>query len=144
VGTLTITQSIVTENQAEYGGGIFNNTPPEYPDAKGLVMSDSTISNNQVSGRGGGINNFVGSAVLQNTVIQDKDASYGGGLYNRSEIGIGRSLFTVVSSSIAGNSAYFEGAGIYQNSLSSTNLDNSTVERNAGFGHIYCMGAGSP
>jgi hypothetical protein len=130
VGELTLTHSIVTDNEADNGGGIFNSESPDNPDSKGLFVSDSTISNNH-AGFGGGIYNFGGSATIQNTNIKDNHASYGGGIYSKSDSGHDRSLLTVVNCTISGNSVSMYGGGIENHSRSTTNVDNSTIEENS-------------
>lgn len=53
-GTLTLTNSTVSGNQANSGGGIFNNAT--------LSIINGTIANNQASGAGGGILHNTGAA----------------------------------------------------------------------------------
>lgn len=129
VGTLTLTHSIVIDNEADNGGGIFNSESPAYPDSNGLYVSDSTISYNDAS-FGGGIYNFGGSATVQKTTINGNHASYGGGLYSKSDSDHERSLLTVVNCTIFDNSVSMYGGGIDNGSRSTTNVDNSTIENN--------------
>ena len=74
-GTLSLTDSTVTENNAVYGGGLRN-------DGK-LTLINSTISANAASAEGGGIYNSPdGNLVLTNNTISGNNADDGGGIFN--------------------------------------------------------------
>ena len=73
-GTLTLTNSTVSGNEASTsGGGIFNSGT--------LELTTSTISGNEASTSGGGIFNS-GTLELTNSTISGNSALDGGGLYN--------------------------------------------------------------
>jgi CSLREA domain-containing protein len=78
-GSLTINNSIISDNKATFGGGICNY-------AAGLViMTDSTLSNNKATSYGGGIWN-ASVVTLTGIILTDNDADLaGGGLYNSSD-----------------------------------------------------------
>jgi hypothetical protein len=152
-GTLTVTNSTISGNQARIGGGgIFSNNGP-------LTVTNSTISGNQARGLGGGISNYDGSLNVSNSTIYGNSANNGGGgIYNL--IGVGASTtmnvsnstisqnttiatlgalgggilntfgsLNVSNSTIYGNSAY-NGGGIVNNGDSSLNVSNSTISGN--------------
>ncbi|MEL7498301.1 MAG: Ig-like domain-containing protein [Planctomycetota bacterium] len=76
-GDLTITNSLLEGNSAEYGGGVANDLVGT------LSKTNVTVSgNNATSGLGGGIFN-QGTATLQNVTVTDNTASgAGGGIHN--------------------------------------------------------------
>jgi CSLREA domain-containing protein len=94
-GTLTITGSTISGNQAPLGGGggVSNRTAS-------LTVRQSTISGNSAA-NGGGVLNYYGSATISNSTLTGNSAtSYGGGLRN------GFSASSTLSHTIvAGNSA---------------------------------------
>lgn len=117
-GTLTITQSTISDNAAlvsffQYGAGIYN--------AGLMVINNSTITGNHASTEGGGIQN-EGTATLTDTVVsnniageKDGELGYGGGIYHA---GHGGSTLTIHRCTISGNSAITNsvggrGGGIY-------------------------------
>jgi hypothetical protein len=99
-GTLTVTNSIISENVAGFfgGGGGINNTGD-------LAVTNSIIRANRSVG-GGGINN-AGTLRLTNTIISENSARFnGGGIANSSEA-------VVIQSRIAdNNSGRTSGGGI--------------------------------
>ncbi len=75
---LTVNSSAITGNRAEQnGGGILN----EY---RQITLNNSTVSNNTAGDYGGGIQSVGGAAVLylNNSTVSANTASYGGGIYN--------------------------------------------------------------
>jgi hypothetical protein len=73
-GNLTIRDSFVHYNAADWGGGIFN--------AGTLLVQDSSVSGNAGSYSGGGINNY-GTLSVRDSLIHYNDADqFGGGIYN--------------------------------------------------------------
>jgi hypothetical protein len=94
-GTVNLTDSTVTDNTAQIGGGIANGGV--------LTVSESTISDNSASSSGGGISNFNGTVTVTDSTISGNSAAFGGGISN----GIGTT--TLTSSTISGNSG---GGGI--------------------------------
>nr|MBA3711323.1 tandem-95 repeat protein [Pyrinomonadaceae bacterium] len=72
-GTLTVTNSTISNNSAPFGGGIRNNGP--------LTVTNSTISNNSALYGGGSIINISALTVTSST-ISGNAASFGGGIIN--------------------------------------------------------------
>jgi CSLREA domain-containing protein len=118
-GTLTLTDSRVSNNSSEIGGGINNNGL-----AATLTLTNSTVSGNAGDG-GGGIENTAGRITLTNSTITGNTASsFGGGISNRS------GGTTLISSTVSGNSSNIQAGGIL-NLEGRLNLTNSTVSRNS-------------
>jgi hypothetical protein len=102
-GTLTVTNSIISGNSAEFGGGIFN-------DGGTLTVTNNTISRNSAQQDGGGIYNYIGTLTVTNSTISANSAQQdGGGIFNND------STLTVTNSTISGNSAQQGGGGIFNN-----------------------------
>ena len=114
---LTIINSKVSGNSANFGGGILNNGR--------LTLSNSTVSSNTATGGGGGIfNDRFGTLTVDGSTISDNVAAIGGGVLNQTYMPI-----TLTNSTVSGNSAA-EGGGIFNGGTAT--LTNSTVSRNAG------------
>ena len=78
-GTLTLTNSTVTDNNAVYGGGLRNDGT--------LTLINSTISANAANVEGGGIyNTRDGTLALTNTTVSGNRADDGGGILNAAGI----------------------------------------------------------
>ena len=122
--TLTITGSTISDNNAAtgFGGGLFTF------DGANTTISDSTFSGN-IGGSGGGLQNRGGVVTVTNSTFSDNTAANfgGGGVYTDSFIAnIGDTTLTNVT--IVGNSAR-NGAGIYANN-GNLSVVNSTVTGN--------------
>ena len=111
---MTITNSTITGNTAEVsisghgGGGIANYTGAT------LQIVDCTISDNEVTGAGGGVLNDGGTLQISGSTIANNTASYGGGITNKS------GTMTVTNSTISGNTVSGEGGGISFNAASTS------------------------
>jgi CSLREA domain-containing protein len=141
-GMLMMTSSIVRGNtagmgfRAEDGGGGIDNV------LGGMTtIMDSTISDNNAEGDGGGIRNsgrfdFSRStrvSIFRSTIIRNTATSFGGGIMNDGPVGVG--FFRVENSTIAFNRADFAGGGLANLSEGSIEIANSTiVENTAGRG----------
>ncbi|MGK7954176.1 MAG: endo-1,3-1,4-beta-glycanase ExsH, partial [Crocosphaera sp.] len=151
VGSVTINDSVITNNQAvDHGGGIHNE--------RELVLRNTHILNNQAED-GGGVFFDRGTIMVINGNIDGNRAinGNGGGFYNRQTINIANSSITnnhaitngkaktgrgggiysssgavyLVSSTIAGNTADDDGGGMFLTWFSSRDaMLNSTVIRN--------------
>ncbi|MBX3267890.1 MAG: CSLREA domain-containing protein [Acidobacteria bacterium] len=128
-GTLTITNSVITNNNGANGGGL-NNASSGSPAVPGtLIISNSVISNNTATGSGGAMQNFSTSTVtITNTTISGNVSNGttggGGGQYN------GRVNFTNVT--FANNSAPSgSGGGFQTNGTLGTIITNVTVVNNS-------------
>jgi predicted outer membrane repeat protein len=110
-GFLTISDCILSHNNAYYGGGIYSDNA--------LTVSGCTLSHNSAGsltvgddGFGGGIYN-VRSASVYNSTFSGNRAALGGGIYNDYS-----AILTVQGSTLSGNSAPLSnglglGGGIY-------------------------------
>ncbi len=100
-GTATLFDCTITDNTAgTFGGGIESN-------GSELIVSDSTISDNQViGGSGGGLSNSdTASVTVSDCTIKGNTSATGGGLFNAGQA----SLF---GCSISGNSSGSDGGGV--------------------------------
>ncbi|HYY94291.1 MAG TPA: choice-of-anchor Q domain-containing protein, partial [Pyrinomonadaceae bacterium] len=130
-GTLNVTNTVISGNQSNQGGGISNEGT--------LTVTGSTVSNNSATasnGAGGGIQN-LGTLTITSSSVKGNSGALGGGISN----GNARTV-NVTNSTISGNSASF-GGGIY-NTDGTVNVTNSTVSNNSAIaaGGIYNNGAG--
>ncbi len=136
-GNLTVTDSVVTQNSSNAGGGI-----AQLGSSPQIVINNSTINaNTSVNGPGGGL--FINAANLQITdsVISGNAANDGGGLvfYFGS--------LTMTDSVVEGNTAVTIGGGIFNGGsglvISSTiqnNTSNGSNANNPGGGGITNAG----
>jgi predicted outer membrane repeat protein len=127
-GTMTISNSTISGNQASAGagggGGIANTGT--------LTVENSTFSGNSAFTSGGGIDN-VGTLTVQNCTFSGNQAGFGGGIYTVA------GTLTVQNCTFSGNSAPSGfGGGIYQSpgTLTVQNCTFSGNSANAG-GGIY-------
>ncbi|MCC6970248.1 MAG: hypothetical protein IT434_08510 [Phycisphaerales bacterium] len=127
-GTLTITGSTISGNPAAYGGGIYNNGT--------VTITNSTISANSAL-YGGGVDSTADTTSIINSTISGNSAQYtGGGLYNY------YCTLAVTNSTIWGNSAPTAGGGIGTSSGTVT-IRNTTIAANLGNGGLHIDG-GAP
>ena len=123
--TVTLTNVGVSANSADYAAGIaaFNYTS--------LTLSNSSISGNTASRKGGGLEIVNGTEVeLNNSVVSGNSANRGGGVWVSF---YGTASFT--RSSISGNTATGapqSGAGIYGYRCTELKVTDSTVSGNTG------------
>jgi CSLREA domain-containing protein len=116
-GTATINNSTLSNNQADFGGGIRNQDGT-------MTINNSTFSNNQANTFGGGILNF-GTLTLNNSTFSDNQAnSFGGGIFNLGYAGAA----TIDNSTISNNQANNVGGGIFNSGT--LTLNNSTLSDN--------------
>jgi Ca2+-binding RTX toxin-like protein len=125
---LTVTNSVITGNNAFQGGGIY--TTSYYGGS--LTVTDSTISGNTAGGNGGGLAVVGGSSNVSvtNSTIQNNQAYQGGGVFV--DGGEGGASLTITDSTISDNVADGSGGGIY--SRSNTEISNSTLSGNTAGG----------
>ncbi len=141
-GTLTVTDSTLSGNIADYGGGIFDHpggmvtvtdstlSGNSAPDAQGggifnqegtVNVTDSTLSGNSATyGDGGGIFNLSGSLNVIDSTLSGNSSGTGGGIFN------GGGTVTVTDSTLSGNSAGAAGGGI-NNDAGSVNVGATIV-----------------
>jgi hypothetical protein len=126
-GTANISNSTISGNQASDCGGIYNSFGT-------LTISNSTISGNQATGvAGGGICNPLGTLTISNSTISGNQSTWdSGGIDNFGTL-------TISNSTISGNQATQDGGGIYN--AGTVNISNSTISGNqvtgGGGGGIY-------
>ena len=140
--SLILDNSQVVDNNADLGGGIFNNGPVELRNNSfvsfneattsgggiynlgTLTVTDSTLKDNSRPFSGGGIENFGGTLTLNNSTLSGNLAeSNGGGIRNSG------GTVTVTNSALNGNMApELGGGGIFNRG--ETTLNNVTVTFN--------------
>jgi hypothetical protein len=148
-GTLAIHDSVISDNSANVGGGVWNfdgtvtitsshisnNDAGQFPGRGGgggifssggtVTITDSTVSKNSVlEGVGGGILNQGGTMSITNSTISDNRAidAFAAGIANSGTM-------TIINSTVSGNLVSFvDGAGI-RNSGTLT-IVNSTISLN--------------
>lgn len=117
-GTLTVTNSRLSENSATASGGGIGNL--------GIVtVANSTLSGNSTTGNGGGIMHSGGIVTVTSSILSGNSAGDGGGIYNNG-------IITATNSTFSSNSATASGGGIYSsNSSTSLTITNSTFYNNS-------------
>ena len=99
-GTLTITNSTISDNPSEVNGGGISNTGD----------GTATITNSTVSGNsaafGGGIYNESGTVTITNGTISGNSAARGGGIFNAAVVNGTNTVFALNTASIAGPDFY--------------------------------------
>ncbi len=106
--TLTIANSVLSDNSADSGGGIFNNGGI-------LIVTNSTFSGNTAVNEGGGLFGNGGTLTVASSNLSDNSASIGGALDSTGE------LTSVTNSTLSDNKAGYIGGGIWCESLAMTN-----------------------
>ncbi len=120
-GTVTLNNSIISGNNADYGGGL----ALQY----GTVnIYDSTVSNNSAAGYGAGIAMLAGNTTIVDSVVSNNTSGgNGGGIY-----GMDYGSVTIDHSSISGNAAASGGGGIiFGGGNGSAIITNSTFSGNS-------------
>ncbi len=121
-GSITMRDSVVEDNEATFGGGIYS--------LGTSVIEDSEVRGNRASSGGAGIFNFDGTLLVHNARVGDNRVTGqgpGGGIYNFSVVAVSYSL-------LDGNQASDFGGAIYQRK-GGTYISASTLSGNtAGFG----------
>ena len=137
-GVLTVTNSIITNNNVtNNGAGIFNNGKDSVDHAV-LTIIDSVISNNTGgNARGGGIYNYAnnGDATINliRTEIHGNSNQYGGGISNYANYGV--ATLNLSQTQIYNNSGTAQGGGIDNwawnlNSEANISIWDSTIDNN--------------
>lgn len=123
-GNLTLSNSIVSDNIATYGGGIHNTSTGI------LNLDNSTLKNNRATQEGGGILNESGNVnITWSTLDSNTSGQNGAGVAN---IGTLRITNSTLSNNRTGRG--WNGGALYQE-LGSTTLINSTISGNeSGYG----------
>ena len=128
-GTLTLTNSTITGNTADVGGGIYNQSGT-------LTLTNSTISGNKAHtddiytvGSGGGIYNG-GTLTITNSTISGNTADGGGGISNWGTLTLTNS--TISGNTASGNTVNDHGGGIFSDGT--LTITNSTISGNTADG----------
>jgi hypothetical protein len=132
-GTVTVNNSIVSNNEATATGGGIYNDHGTLNIQNGSVIG-GTGAGNRAHYSGGGIYNYYGTVTVDNSTISDNTAQYasplsgkGGGIFNIGTLNVQNG--SVIGGSGAGNRAAYDGGGIY-NSVGTTTVVNSTISDN--------------
>ncbi|GIK73179.1 MAG: hypothetical protein BroJett021_21670 [Chloroflexota bacterium] len=96
-GDLVIEDSLVSENQATDGAGIFSGGQGS------LTLRRSTVSQNQARGGGGGLLLFPGVSLIENSTISGNRATIGAGI--RSGVTVGEGSVTLRHVTLYGNAS---------------------------------------
>jgi hypothetical protein len=164
--SLNLSHLTLRNGNSAYGGGI--DAGAITGGGSSIVMSNSTLSGNSATYKGGGISIGIGSSLLlKNSTLSGNSAPKGGGIYSNGPIALtdstlsgnsaslGGGIFsnsgaamaysvTLTRSTLSGNSASNQGGGIrsYSNHVTVT-LTNSTLSGNsAPVGAGICSTAG--
>jgi len=128
VGTMNITNSILSANQSiSFGGAIFNGVGT-------MNITNSTLSGNSAADSGGGIYNDVGTMNITNSTLSGNSTpiSRGGGIYSLGTL-------KLLNSTLSGNSSS-EGGGIYYRK-GTAEVQNTIIAENTGIGpNLYNKG----
>jgi hypothetical protein len=116
-GTMTVVDSVITGNSAAVGNGGVGNY------GVSLALVESTVSGNSALG-GGGIGNYAGTMTLTDSTVI---GNTGGGILNMA-------ASSVTDSTIIGNSAINGGGSGIDNYAGTMTLTDSTVSGNTGGG----------
>jgi CSLREA domain-containing protein len=129
-GDLTISNSSIIGNHADFGGGIF-----QYGATTTIV--DSQISNNTSTSDAGGIANFLSNLVMTNSVIANNTAPQNaGGFWNQIA-----ATATFNNVAIEGNTAGGLGGGIVNNGTIEFNGGNISMNSAPSGGGLYNDGS---
>lgn len=121
----TISNSTFNDNSADLGGGLYNTGGAT------MTITNSTITGNAVTDDGGGIVNEHTLTLTDSTVSDNTAGFMGGGIYNTSFVS--SSTLTVTNSTISGNNTEGDGGGIYNSETAI--FINSTISGNSAKGN---------
>ncbi len=129
VGTLTLTDSRITQNTADSGGGIGFDDGGAASGA--LTVTGSTLTGNH-SGDGGGIVEESGKSVTitDSSISNNTSSSLGGGVSQE-----GSASIDIERSTIHGNTATKEGGGLTQEAPAPVTISRSTIDGNTAGGY---------
>lgn len=125
IGSTTITDSTLSNNSAMNQGGAIFSDRAEYASSS-VTLGGSTLADNYAANQGGGIYHIGNSITITTTTLANNFANaQGGGLFN-----VGGSA-TIANSTLANNSAANQGGGIFNDNGGSLAIRNSTLSANA-------------
>ena len=147
LGTMTLSNSTVRDNDAPFGAGIVNagtmtvsgsDIYGNMADTQGggfhnsfnLTIQTSNIYDNEAgSGGGGGLSSEGGTVIVEQTAVYGNEATgSGGGIVHN--VTAGANSFTLTNSTVSGNSTTGAGGGIRNAGIANTSLNNVTVQNN--------------
>jgi len=136
--TLRLTDSVVRQNQATLGGGIFAQGDPLGGERATIVVEDSTIADNVASTHGGGLNLDRTLATIRGShVVRNRASAFGGGIM--SAFG---SALEVADTTLAGNATDMMGGAIFADRGGSVQVRDSRITGNrAGSTPVHAGGA---
>ncbi|MBI3464318.1 MAG: DUF4114 domain-containing protein, partial [Planctomycetes bacterium] len=131
LGTLTLNNTTISGNSggSSRGGGIYSST---------LVINGGVISGNSADQWGGGVFQEGGTVTISNAAISANSSAQGGGIFNTG------GALTISDSTLSGNTAGSGGGGIFNDGAGNVTITNSTLSGNtAGTdgGGIFNQGA---
>jgi len=130
--TLTINNSIISHNNAGWGGGIKNGST--FDDPAMLYINNCNIHSNHANDTGGGIVNWNGTLYVSESTISDNTSYRGAGIFNCSRNTSNPSydgnqhILIIDNSLIDNNSASGSGGGIINDG--SLTITKSTISNN--------------
>jgi Ca2+-binding RTX toxin-like protein len=121
-GTVTITDSEVSGNVADFGGGVFNNSSTQ------VIVTDSVVTANAAMTDGGGIfNDRTGSLSMTGTTLSGNTAGRNGaGFYNNDLADV-----SISDSTLTSNAAALGGGGLFNELAATATIANSTIAFNS-------------
>jgi hypothetical protein len=139
VGTVTITNSTLSDNSSSFGGNggaIFNES------GHMLSIANSTLSGNTADGRSGGAIANAGTMSITNSTLSGNSAHSGGN--SGAILNLPGGTLSITDSTLSGNSADFTSGGISNSTGGTVTITNSTLSGNSvganGAGGVYNPG----
>ena len=121
-GTITIADSVISSNTAAGDGG-----GADIPVSGGQVTIDrTTIDGNTSNGYGGGLS-MSRAIVMTNSTVSNNDAGYEGGGVRVVDI----SQATFNNTTISGNSSTEDGGGLYFYNVANVTMNQTTISNNS-------------
>jgi hypothetical protein len=115
-GTLTVSGCTLSTNSAGQGGGIDN--------AYTLTVSGCILSGNSAGDGGGLYNDGSGTLTLSGCTLSSNSAAYGGGIDNWGTLNV------TGGSTVSGNSATYDGGGLFNRKSGRLKIQSSVVTNN--------------
>jgi len=129
---LTVTDSVVTGNDAFLGAGIY---------AQNLVVTRSTVSDNAAGYLGGGILATSQLVISNSTISGNSSLMTGGGV---TIMGVAGTTVTVTDSTVSGNTSQADGGIAGYLSSGTVEIANSTFTGNTATGQGGAIGLNAP
>ncbi len=128
LGSLTVANSIITNNVASGNGGAIDNSY----DGASLTVTNSSFTNNSASGQdgwGGAIEN-EGIMTVTDSVFTGNSATFGGAVFNETSANNSGTLSTIDGSTFRGNSATGWGGAITNSHVGTLSITNTAFTDN--------------